>query len=237
MPDGSMELIINLRDEPRHIFDPITHRPLRDYRSSWFSGPHSRFIVIDTAPNSSMIGAHFKPGGASAFLNLPASALRNEVVELNRLWNGEAADLREQLLFASTPDKKLSLLEAALLRRVRPRRHPAVAYALKRFSKAPLEITIAKVADEVGLSSRHFIQHFTDEVGLGPKMFCRVQRFQHVLGDVGRARPVVWADVAAGGGYYDQAHFIHDFQEFCGMTPSRFTEQTMEYPNFVPICA
>ena len=67
LPDGSMEIIINLRDEKRHTFDPISYRPREVYRRSWLSGPHSEFIVIDTAPNASMIGVHLRPGGASAF--------------------------------------------------------------------------------------------------------------------------------------------------------------------------
>lgn len=46
LPYGSMELIINLRDETRHMFDPVSHPPRETYRRSWLSGPHSEFIVI-----------------------------------------------------------------------------------------------------------------------------------------------------------------------------------------------
>ena len=100
LPDGSMEIIINLRDEKRHTFDPISYQPREVYRRSWLSGPHSEFIVIDTAPNASMIGVHLRPGGASAFFGLPLCELRNSVVELDTLWNCEAQNLRDQLLEA-----------------------------------------------------------------------------------------------------------------------------------------
>jgi AraC-like DNA-binding protein len=237
LPDGSMELIFNLREEARHVFDRNTYKPLRDYRRSWFSGAHSRFIVIDTAPDSSMIGVHFKPGGAAAILGIPASALENDVVDLAALWNTDAILIREELLDAPTPDAKFAVLERALFRRLRQESHRAVAYAIHQFTSRPHEATVGQVADEVGLSRRHFIQRFTEEVGLTPKRFCRIRRFQLVLAHTQKQRPVAWADVAPACGYYDQAHFIHDFQEFCGMTPTRFMDKALEYPNFIPIDA
>jgi AraC-like DNA-binding protein len=237
LPDGSMELIVNLRDEPRHIFDPVTHQPIQDYHGSWISGAHSRFIVIDTAPNSSMIGVHFKPGGASAVLGVPASALQDQVVDLSALFNRAAATLRDQLLDATAPDQKFDVLQDWLVQKWsnQPRPHAAVTYALGRLAGCPDQITVSEVADEVGISRRHFIRRFTEQVGLTPKLFCRVRRFQGALNDLQRNGNLSWVEVAVGAGYYDQSHFIHDFQEFCGLTPTRLAETTVEYPNFVPI--
>jgi AraC-like DNA-binding protein len=237
LPDGSMELIINLRDEARHVFDRVTHRPRRSYRGSWLSGPHSEFIIIDTAPDASMIGVHFRPGGASAFLGLPLDELRNSVVDLEALWNGGPQSLRDQLLEAPTPSAKFRILEDALFarwRRAAPR-HRAVLYALERFTREPQSVTVGKVTAEIGLSSRRFIEVFTEQVGMTPKVFCRVRRFQRALNEIQQTRKVVWADIATECGYYDQAHFIHDFKEFCGITPSDYLDACPAEPNFVPI--
>ena len=139
LPDGSMEIIINLRDEKRHIFDPISYQPREIYRRSWLSGPHSEFIVIDTAPNASMIGVHLRPGGASAFFGLPLCELRNSVVELDTFWNCEAQNLRDQLLEAPGRAAKFRILENALLARWRgfAPRHRAVRHALESFKREP----------------------------------------------------------------------------------------------------
>ena len=237
LPDGSMELIINLRNEARHVFDPHNHRPLRSYRDGWLSGAHSKFIVIDTAAEGSMIGVHFQPGGAAAFLGLPLGEVRNSVVDLEALWSRTARELREQLLEAPSPAAKFQILETALRARWRGPacRHPAVRHALDCFLREPHLVAVGNVAAEAGLSPRRFIELFTAQVGLTPKVFCRVRRFQRVLGEVQRRRPVAWADVAVACGYYDQPHFIHDFQEFCGESPGEFLTERMEYPNFVPI--
>lgn len=211
LPDGSMELIFNLRNETRHVFDRTTHRPVRSYRRSWLSGAHSEFIVIDTAPDASMIGVHFRPGGAAAFLGMPLSELRNTVVDLDALWNGAAHALRDELLEAPTPPAKLRLLEEALLVRCcgAGAWHPAVDYALRCFTAEPHGLTVGNVTGEIGLSPRRFIHLFTEQVGLTPKLFCRVRRFQSVLDQIRSRRQLVWADVAVRCGYYDQAHFIH----------------------------
>ncbi len=237
LPDGSTELIINLRDETRHVFDPISRQPRETYRRSWLSGPHSEFIVIDNAPNASMIGAHLRPGGASAFFGLPLRELRNSVVELDTLWNCDAQNLRDQLLEAPSPAAKFRILENALLARWRgfAPRHRAVLHALESFTREPDGVTVGKVTADVGLSRRRLIEIFTEQIGMTPKIFCRVLRFQRAINEIQRRRAVSWTDIATGCGYYDQAHFINDFREFCGLTPGDYAEAHPEYPNFVPI--
>jgi AraC-like DNA-binding protein len=78
------------------------------------------------------------------------------------------------------------------------------------------------LADEIGLSQRRFIQLFRAEVGLTPKAFARVRRFHGVLDRLQDSVEPDWSDVAFDCGYYDQAHFIHEFKEFCGMSPARY---------------
>ena len=72
------------------------------------------------------------------------------------------------------------------------------------------------------MSQRRFIEIFRNEVGVTPKAFSRLRRFQHVLGAVEHLTDVDWTDVAVECGYFDQAHFIHDFREFAGVTPSLY---------------
>jgi AraC-like DNA-binding protein len=219
------------------VFDHVTHRPRQAYRRSWLSGPHSDFIIIDTARDASMIGAHFRPGGANAFFGLPLSELRNSVVDLENFWNSGAQSVRDQLLEAPNPAAKFRILEEALLQHWRrdSSHHRAVLHALERFTGEPQSMTIAKATAEIGLSPRRFIQIFTEQVGMTPKVFCRVRRFQCALGEIQQSRRPVWADVAYGCGYYDQAHFINDFKAFTGITPGDYLQHRPDYPNFVPI--
>jgi AraC-like DNA-binding protein len=237
LPDGSMELVINLDEDLVRVYDPRDTAKFHTLRGSIVVGAHSEFFVIDTAQQHSVAGVHFKPGGAFPFLDLPAGELRNTLVSLEDLWGPRAGQLRERLLAAATPEARLRILERALLAQAAGRldRHPAVAFALREFHGLPHTRAIADVTGRIGLSAKRFIQVFSGEVGLTPKLFCRIRRFQRALRRIDAGRPVEWTAVALDCGYFDQAHFIHDFRAFSGINPSTYVAQRTEHLNHVPI--
>lgn len=134
-------------------------------------------------------------------------------------------------------DAQFAVLEAFLLERaVWPRAgHPAVAFALAEFDRVPHTRTIGDVTQQIGLSRRRFIELFENAVGLTPKRFCRLRRFQEVVGSVARGGRVEWAAVASACGYFDQAHLINDFRSFSGLTPGDYLRLRTPYQNHVRI--
>ncbi len=237
LPDGSMGLVINLRDDLIRVYDPLHPHQFQSYRGGVISGAHSTFTVIDSASRAAMVGVEFKPGGALPFLAWPAAELHNQVISLEMVWGAQAQHLREQLLAADTPARRFAILEQALLARLAPARisHPAVDYALSAFQHSAPAPSIAAVTERIGLSQTRFIQVFREAVGLTPKQFCRVQRFQQVLQRLESAAPARWAELALACGYFDQAHLIHDFQAFASLTPSAYLALRGEYRNHVPL--
>jgi len=238
LPTGTVEIVINLCEDRTMTYGRMDiARPLA--RSGTIvCGAHSEYFVIDTASQDGVMGVHFRPGGAFPFLKLPAGELHNRHVDLSQLWGRQAAsELRERLLAAPSPKAKLQVLECALLQAVRAGfdRHPAVAYALNVFYGAPAGRSIREVTERTGLSARRFIDLFEKEVGLTPKLFCRVQRFQRVLKTISLGGPVDWVDLALTCGYYDQAHFIHDFRAFSGINPSTYLAAHTPHLNHVPL--
>jgi AraC-like DNA-binding protein len=237
LPDGSVELVVNLHEDriPLYDHDDITRCEI--FPASVVCGPHSRFFVIDTASQTNVAGVHFKPGGAYPFLKLPSGELHNVHVGLDALWGTTACEMRERLLEAKTPAAKFRALEETLLGQAGGllERHPAVAFALNEFHGAPETQKISEVTERVGLSPRRFIDLFRKEVGLTPKLFCRVRRFQKVLRLISLGRAVDWAEIAVACGYFDQAHFIHDFRAFSGINPSSYLADHTEHLNHVPI--
>jgi len=238
LPDGTFELVIDLREEPRRLFDRERDGRFTSMRRGWLSGPHSGYIVIDALPDSSMIGAHFRPGGAAAVLGLPADELRDQVVELDAIWGAGVGELRERLLAARGPQAKFHLLEQFLLARLARREADSIpqrriSWALTRFLSEPRALTIREVVDDLGISHKHFIEGFREQVGLTPKLFCRIRRFQEVLAKIASQQSVEWADIACDCGYFDQPHFVRDFQAFAGLNPTRYLSHRLEDPKFV----
>ena len=100
--------------------------------------------------------------------------------------------------------------------------------ALDILGRAAGEARTRDLAAHLGLSQRHFIKVFSNQVGVTPKLFARVQRFQRAA-DLTRNSPTPdWADIAAACGYFDQSHLIHDFQTFSGLSPTDFQRQRNE---------
>lgn len=237
MPDGSIELVINLKQDEARIYDRENLDQYTRLPGALLCGPHSSFFVIDTAQQASVIGIHFKPGGAFPFFKMPAGELHNLHVSLEDLWGYEAGLLRERLLEVQTPEKKFQVLEECLLAQAfKPlERHRAVDCALGLFRNIHTAPAMTDLADHIGISPRRFIQLFSNEVGLTPKLFARVRRFQQVLQQIRAGADFSWADMAMSCGYFDQAHFIHDFKEFSGINPTTYLAQKTEHLNHVPI--
>jgi AraC-like DNA-binding protein len=237
LPNGRFELVVNLDPIPRKLFDRHDYTRYREFRRTWLSGTHSEFIVIDVLRRSSMMGIHFRPGGVAPFLDMPAGELTNQVVEATAVWDAAADDLHNAILEQSIPERKFQVLERFLLRAFGEPTESCevVDYALHRFTANPHEANIRDVVASLGISHRHFISQFRDQVGLTPKRFCRVLRFQRVLSEIEQRKAVEWADVALACGYYDQAHFINDFQVFAGLRPSTYLTEHCKDLNFVPI--
>lgn len=235
LPNGSMSLIITLRENGIRVYDRQRPDQCQTHPGSLISGAHSTFALIDRADQQALLGIEFKPGGALPFLGLSAADLHNQTISLEALWGTEAKRLREQLLAASAPARRFALLEQTLLARLASARmsHPAVSYALQQFHSAPRLPAIAAVTQQIALSQARFIQVFSEAVGLTPKQYCRVQRFQHVLQRLDRPTPIKWTELALACGYFDQAHFIHEFQALAGTTPSAYLARRGDHHNHI----
>lgn len=236
MPDGSVELVINLAEDRIRNYDSRNPEKFETIPGGVVSGPRSEFFVIDTAGQASVIGVHFKPGGAFPFFRIPPAEIMDQSVALECLWGPAANWLRERVLRAKTATEKLCMLERCLLEQVaKPlERHPAVNFALCNLSSAQPP-GISWVVDRVGYSQRRFIELFSNEVGITPKLFSRVTRFQRVIRRAHVVEDINWARMALDCGYYDQAHFVHDFQSLAGITPSEYLVRKTPHVNHVPM--
>jgi AraC-like DNA-binding protein len=241
LPSGEMSLIINLWENRTRVYNADDPRKFETFDGSIVAGAYSAFTVIDTDEQRSTAGVVFRPGGAFPFLGLPAGELQDANASLSDLWGRQAtADLREQLLAAGSPEAKFNVLERTFLCRMNApieATHPAVSFAVHNFRKRP-QRRISAVTDQIGLSDRRFIQLFSQQVGLTPKLFCRVQRFQQVLRNIASLATnsaIDWPQIALTCGYFDQAHFIHDFRAFSGINPTTYVANKTQFQNHVAL--
>jgi AraC-like DNA-binding protein len=236
LPDGRMQLLINLREGRLGVYDGEQPPRFESLSGIVLSGVYSEHFVIDTACQAQIMGVSFKQGGTFPFFTPPATELATVHVSLDALWRDVADQLHERLLGAPSILSRFRLIESyLLLQAVRPLiPHPAVAFALREFQRSPRH-TIADVIDRTGFSNRRFIQLFSAEVGLTPKIFCRILRFREALQRLYQGEQIELADLALACGYYDQAHFSNDFKSFSGFSPTTYLTHRGPYINHIPL--
>lgn len=227
LPDGAVELIIDLTDFPKRLHDNESLGLKRLYRNGWISGMRTEYLVIGADPGSSMMGVRFRPGGVGAFLPCPAAEIADRVIELDELWGPVAGTLRESLLEASSVPQRFEIVERFLRTRHGERFAPvgAVTAALEQLRSTPGPLRVSDVAADLGVSQRHLIQLFDRSVGLKPKAAHRVFRFIRSLERLDRSTEPDLAELALDCGFYDQAHFNREFRAFAGATPTEYRQR------------
>jgi AraC-like DNA-binding protein len=172
------------------------------------------------------VGAHLKPWGLAPFLPMPAGELRDRPVTIEQVWGRPAADgLRDRLAAAAGPHRMLAVLEDELIRRL----GGTGGLGLVRHTGGVIAATGGTVAigdlrASAGVSSTHLAQRFKELVGVTPKRLARTHRFAATMLAIDFTGPVDWGAVAGAAGYFDQAHFGHEFRDFTGLTPTRYAE-------------
>jgi AraC-like DNA-binding protein len=177
------------------------------------------------------IGVHLKPWGLAPFLPMPAAELRDRPVTIEQVWGRPAvAELRDRLATATGPHEMLALLEEELMRRLGETaglglvRHTSSVIAASSGAVAIGDLSVA-----AGVSSTHLAQRFKELIGVTPKRLARTHRFTATVFAIDPAGPVDWSDLAGRAGYFDQAHFGHEFREFTGLTPTRYVEVRRQF--------
>jgi AraC-like DNA-binding protein len=226
LPTGRAQVIVNLARD--FVLDCQEGRPERGMAPGLVVGQRSAYEVIDTSDLADLIGIVFEPGTLPVFLGDAADRVTNGYVSLEELCRG-ADDLRDRLREMEGVEARLACLEAFLRERIEARvergrgtMHPAVQFALEELGRGPSVGRVRDVARGAGWSERRFSQLFREEVGFAPKVWCRIQRFQRVVGQLHRGAAVEWAELALQCGFYDQAHLANEFRAFAGMSPTAY---------------
>jgi AraC-like DNA-binding protein len=227
LPTGRMHLAIRLSGEQLRIFDSAGDMMGRLAGEAVVGGARDSFYIRDVSQPLCSVGAQLRPGAAYALFGVPADELGGRHTRLEDLWGQPVASMRDRLADIRLLDQRLDAFEAMLAARL-PKvsgLHPAVARALERFVVIP---NVHEAVKESGYSHRTFISLFQRAVGLTPKLYCRVLRFQRALR---RAGSDSWLDVALAAGYSDQAHFNREFREFAGVTPTEYRQIAPPSPH------
>lgn len=176
--------------------------------------------------NVEMIVVVFQPYTLKAFLNLPISLLQNQEVSGYDLESKYLKQLATQIFDCENTNLCISLIEQWLLSQIADVLTSKTAYNIKRITAAIKQLfaisatPVTELASVACLSKKQFERLFNELVGVNPKEYARIVRFQKSLKLLQHcSEDANQAQLAYQCGYADQSHFIREFKQFSGYTP------------------
>lgn len=241
VPDGHIYLIFELDGLSRCIYDNVSLKPTKHFSKCWLSGLQKNYISISAKENSEMFVIRFKPGGVLPYLHSSLDEISDTVVDATEFFGDSVLKLREKMIGAESSEDKYMLVNQFLTDHFQEKLtpHPDIFEAIDRISGEPefLETSMLELIEESAFSKKHFIDLFRKSVGVTPKYFQRILRFNCILPKIQQQEDISWPQISAECGFYDQAHFIKEFKTFSGYNPEAFLVDQKDHGeiNFFPI--
>lgn len=237
LPQGSSQIIINLGNSIFRHFEGPDYKKERKYDPIILTGISTGYIFLDSFSRISTMGVVLKPGAITALFGIPAGEFRDQIVPVQDICETDTTELKQKLDEAAPPEDKLALLREFLAHCLEPsfQPKPAVIYAAGQLDIKNGMLPIAEILDQTGYSHRWFSKIFKETVGITPKRYSRISRFQHTLRMIRKSSIPDWTSFALSCGYYDQSHFIHDFKHFAGLSPGEYYRNQGDQINHLPM--
>lgn len=190
-----------------------------------FSSHFTKYTPMDVYGKTKIFNIFFQPAGAFQLLGISQKGLNDKVINLSDLLGISALQLKEKLADQTTLADAHKMIESYFLKKISLQRGRNsvndLAYVVNQIEMHSHQKNVIKeICTREGYSISRLERHMNEMVGISPKMFQRISRFNKVLKYIGLVKPPYnWAQIAYEFGYYDQMHFIKDFSWFHGVTP------------------
>jgi len=223
IPTGNCELMFH-SGNPFKITDEYNNTSLQPH--FFLCGQKNTYYDAATVGNTGLLSVTFKPHGARLFFDVPLDELQNTNLSLDDFMGKEGKEIGYKIAEAKTYKIKISILEKFLFKRIQENKlfeFEMFDAAFNSVNKHTFIPSVDKLAKITCLSSRQLERKFLDIIGLSPKQFLRIQRFQKViqLKRLGNKNNNL-TQLAFEAGYYDQSHFIREFKLYSGYSPKEF---------------
>lgn len=187
--------------------------------------------VTGVAGHQLGVQVELTPAGALALLG-DVEDYTDTVVPLDEALGREGTRLVETLADAPSWEARLDLLDASFASCELPPLSPDVAWLRRQLHRTRGLARVEPLMDETGWSRRHVTENFRRQLGVTPKAYARLLRFQHAMTLLMEQAPGrSLADVATEAGYYDQSHLTRDFAALAGTTPGAYATDANAIPE------
>lgn len=169
---------------------------------------------------------HFKPTGFYNIFDISPKELTDVYGETNPILGNDINLLYEEMCEADDSWKSITIIQTYLLKKLilrkRIYRHLSIKAAADLLTKNKGICSIAKLTNDLNITLQTLEIQFRNQVGVDPKTFCRLLRFNHAVNLKLYDSNLKWTSIAYTCGFYDQMHMIKDFKNFTGLSPKEF---------------
>jgi AraC-like DNA-binding protein len=218
LPDTCVILAIRYKGTVEYV-----HNERYDFLPTFtISGLRKSPRLIHYAKDTGNILVQFKEAGAAAFFREPLHEFYNSIVALDTFIDRPGiSQLEERIQCAATPDQRIRVIEEFLLSRLKSYQPDLlIGQAVEKLQFSGGLLKIKDLAFSLNISHDAFEKKFRRAVGATPKQFASLVRMRSVIKERGLDRPFI--GTALNAGFFDQAHFIKEFKQFTGQTPTDF---------------
>lgn len=221
LPDSCVELVIHFNQPYKTTYSNNTSEI---QPQSFVVAQMKNFIEIEPNGKIGMISIRFSAQGAYHFFGMPMKEIANGIVDLKLIWNNLAKEIEERIVESTNTEQRIQKIQHYLLAQLHKngKADLTVDYCLNLIYSSKGQIRVEDLSFKTGISNRQLVRKFNMSIGLSPKEFTRIIKFIGSLDYIKSNRETNLAEAANHCGYYDQAHFIHDFKEYAGLTPTQF---------------
>lgn len=229
-PDGSIELILHYRDLfKKH--DQAGNAVIQP--RSFFHGQLKRYFELQATGKIGIFSVRFHPAGLRPFVPFNVAEITDLTAPTVQAWGDKADQLEQNLLNADNTEQRISVMEKFLIGQLNPEQvDPIVENCVGSIIEQSGITSVDELTQQQSIGKRALERRFQQSVGLSPKLFARIIRFNYALQLIEKRDFSNFTTVAYEGGFYDQAHFIKDFQDLTGLNPKKYFSQNMEMVRF-----
>jgi AraC-like DNA-binding protein len=180
------------------------------------------------------VSVRMRSGALRHFCPLPLADLIDDAIAIEDIWGRSGKEVMDRVTQAAGTPQRIAIIEAWLQDRLaeHAKPEPAIEAAVHQLYYGHQNVKIDILAGQLGMSRRNFERVFQKHIGLAPKVFQRTARFHLTVRDMLLTASHDYLGVALDHGYYDQAHFIHEFEDFVGSPPVNYLGDTQRMAHF-----
>ncbi len=200
--------------------------------NTYYNGTNTKAVVVGEYANKNdmLLLIKFRAGGFFPFYGFNQNEFINSSLDFSCIDKTISDEIENAIVKSDQINELITMLDYIFLSHLKNDSNDSISGAIKIITENNGNITAKKLCEEMLYSEKHIRRLFLQHIGTSPKKFSRIVRVNYASWLL-QKNPLCFADVIERAGFFDQAHFIHDFRDVFNLTPSEYINNKSVFYN------